>query len=114
MSDLFFILAAALLCLALRSFPHPVLFKLGSFCILGTSFLAGYLVTGRWEVGAFIAASWLLLPWLEILTRVRNARLPIVKALRHKYPPSGDLFPDLGALTEELQEEGFEQIEDAG
>jgi len=114
MPDFLYILAAALFSLGLRSFAHPVLFKLGSFGVLGTSFLAGYLATGRWEAGALFAASWLLLPWLEILTRVRKARLPMVKPLHHQYPPSRDLFPDLGALTQEMEEEGFEQVDDAG
>ena len=56
MSELLFIFAAALLSMGLRSFAHPVLFKLGSFCILGASFLAGYFATGRWEVGVLVAA----------------------------------------------------------
>jgi len=114
MSDILYILAAALLSMGLRSFSHPVLFKLGSFCILGTSFLVGYFVTGRWEVGGVFAASWLMFPWLEILTRVRKARLPMVKPLHHQYPPSEAIFPDLVSLTEELEGEGFEQIDDAG
>ena len=114
MSDFLFILAAVLLSVGLRSFAHPALFKLGSLCILGTSFLVGYFATGRWETGVLFAASWLMLPWLEILTRVRKARLPMVKPLHHQYPPSRDLFPDLAALTEEMKEEGFEQIDDAG
>lgn len=114
MSDFLFILAAALLSMGLRSFSHPVLFKLGSFCILGTSFLIGYFVTGRWEAGGLFAVSWLMLPWLEILTRVRKARLPMVKPMRRQHPPSRDLFPDLAALTEEIESEGFEQIDDAG
>ena len=114
MTDFLFILAAALLSMGLRSFDHPVLFKLGSFCILGTSFLVGYFVTGRWEAGGIFAVSWLMLPWLEILTRVRKARLPLVKPMHHQYPPSRDLFPDLLSLTEEMEGEGFEQIDDAG
>ena len=114
MTDFLFILAAVLLSMGLRSFAHPVLFKLGSFCSLGTSFLAGYLATGQWETGALFAASWLLLPWLEILTRVRKARIPMVKPLRHQYPPAREIFPDLPALTEEMEAEGFEQVDDAG
>jgi len=114
MSDILFILAAALLSLGLRSFANPILFKLGSFCILGTSFLIGYFITGQWEAGVLFALSWLMLPWLEILTRVRNARLPMVKPLQHKYPPTREQFPDLTSLTEEMEEEGFEHVEDAG
>jgi len=114
MSDFLFILGAALLSLGLRSFMHPVLFKLGSFGILGTSFLIGYFLTGHWEAGLACTASWLFWPWLEILTRVRKARLPMVKPLRHQYPPSDDVFHDLASLTEELEEEGFAQVDDAG
>jgi len=114
MTDFLYILAAVLMSLGLRSFAHPLLFKLGSFGILGASFLAGYRATGLWEVGILCVASWLFLPWLEILTRVRRARLPRVKPLRHQYPPSDDVFPDLDSLTEELEEEGFNQVDDAG
>lgn len=114
MTDFLFILAAVLMSLGLRSFAHPALFKLGSLGIMGASFMAGLFVTGRWEVGLLCAAAWLLLPWLEILTRVRRARLPRVKPLRYQVPPSDDVFPDLASLTEELEEEGFAQVDDAG
>lgn len=114
MTDFLFILAAALMSAGLRTFTHPVLFKLGSLGILGTSFLAGYFTTGRWEAGCLCAMAWLLLPWLEILTRVRHVRLPRVKPLRHQAAPSEELFPDLDSLTEEMEAEGFAQVEDAG
>lgn len=114
MSDILFILAVALLSMGLRTFSNPILYKLGSFCVLGTSFLVGYFATGNWETGGLFAASWLMLPWLEILTRVRKARLPMVKPLSHQYPPARSIFPDLGALTEEMEGAGFEQVDDAG
>ena len=114
MTDLLFILAAVLLSMGLRSFNHPVLVKLGAFCILGTSFLVGFFLTGRVDAGFLFAGSWLMLPWLEILTRLRHARLPVEKPMRHLFPPSRDLFPDLAELTEEFEEEGFEYVDDAG
>jgi len=114
MSDVLLITGIALLSMALRSFAHPVLFKLGSVCILVVSFLVGYLFTGYWQVGLVCAGSWLFLPWLEILTRVRNLRLPTEKLLRHRPPPSRDLFPALEPLTSDLEAEGFEYVEDAG
>jgi len=114
MSDFLLIAGVAVLSLALRSFAHPVLFKLGSFCILATSFLIGYRFTGYWEVGALCAASWLLLPWLEILTRVRQLRLPADQPLRHRYPPTRDTFPALSELSHELEDEGFAFVDDAG
>ncbi len=113
-SDLLFILAAALLSLGLRSFSHPVLRKLGSFAILGTSFYIGYFLSGHWEMGALFVASWLMLPWLEILTRVRKARLPKIKPLRRQFPPSREVFPNLGEFTGEMEAAGFERVDDAG
>ena len=68
--------------LSLRSFPHPAMRKLGALGIIATSFLIGWLLSGYWQVGAFCASSWLLLPWLEILTRVRKLTLPLEKDLR--------------------------------
>ena len=112
--DILIIAAVALFSMALRSYAHPVLHKLGSFCILGTSFLIGWRFTGYWEVGALCAGSWLLLPWLEILTRVRRLRLPTQKPLKHRPPPSHEAFPALDILTTELEEEGFTHADDAG
>ncbi len=113
-NPLLLVLGVALLSMALRSFSHPLLHKLGSFCVLVTSFLIGYFLTGLWEVGLLCASTWLLLPWLEILTRVRRLRLPTDKALRSRNPPSRDAFPALRELTTELEEIGFEQVDDVG
>lgn len=113
-SNLLLILAVAFLSYALRSFHHPVLRKLGALGVLATSFIAGWKLTGYWGVGVFCAATWLLLPWLEILTRVRRLTLPLEKNLRHKTPPNAEVFPALGEITEEIEGEKFEHISDAG
>lgn len=112
--SLLLILGAAILSFALRSFHHPVPHKLGSLTILTTSFLIGWLLTGYISVGIACVLSWFLLPWLEILTRIRKLRLPLEKNLRQKSPPSRELFPSLGELTVEIEEEGFQHVEDAG
>lgn len=112
---LLLVLGAAVLSMALRSFDHVVARKLGALGIFATSFLAGYFLCGRSvAAGSFCAASWLLLPWLEILTRIRKLRLPLEKNLRHKSPPNSEIFPDLQEITAEIEEEGFEHVEDAG
>jgi hypothetical protein len=108
------ILGAAVLSIALRSFYHPILRKLGAFGVLVTSFLAGWRITHYWFIGAFCAASWLLLPWLEILTRIRRLTLPLEKTLRHKTPPNSETFPALHEITEEVEGEAFEHVADAG
>lgn len=114
MHDILLILGVGVLSVALRSFDHPALQKLGTLCVFGASFLTGFLLTGIWEVGLVCAGSWLLLPWLEILTRIRNLRIPREKLLRHRAEPSQETFPSLDALTSELEKEGFEQVDDIG
>ncbi|EDY19285.1 hypothetical protein CfE428DRAFT_2970 [Chthoniobacter flavus Ellin428] len=114
LSDLLLTLGVFVLTLALRSFRHPFLRKLGAVGVLATSFIAGWRFTGYWMVGVFCAASWLLLPWLEILTRVRRLTLPLEKNLRQKTPPNSETFPALNEITEEIEGEKFEHISDSG
>ena len=104
---LLLIAGVAVLSAAFRSFAHPALQKLGAIGILATSFLIGLFSTGSTVVGAVCAGSWLLLPWLEILTRIRKLRLPIEKNLRHRSPPARESFPALQELTDEIEEETF-------
>jgi len=113
-SPLLLIAGVVALSMGLRSFGHVLPQKLGALGIFATSFLAGYFLSGSLLVGVFCALSWLLLPWLEILTRIRKLRLPLEKNLRHRAPPSNEVFPALHEITGEVEEEGFEYIEDAG
>ena len=113
-SHLMLILGVLALSLALRSYAHALTQKLGALGIFSTSFLIGWLLSGHVAVGIICAASWLLLPWLEILTRIRRLRLPLEKNLRHKSPPSRDTFPALGELTDEVEGEKFEHVDDVG
>jgi hypothetical protein len=114
LSSVLLIAGAATLSLALRSFRPMVCQKLGALGIFVTSYLIGYLLTGLWIIGVCCALSWLLLPWVEILTRIRRMRLPAERSLRHKSPPSEEAFPALDDLSRELEEEGFQHVEDAG
>jgi hypothetical protein len=109
-----FILGVAVLSIALRSFHSALLQKLGAIGILATSFLIGYLPTHRISLGVACVGSWFLLPWLEILTRIRRLRLPLEKNLRHRVAPSRETFPALEELSDELEDEGFEHVDDAG
>jgi hypothetical protein len=113
-SSLLLILGVATLSLAFRAFHNAWFQKLGAFGVLVTSYLAGWLLTGYWPAGAACALSWFLLPWLEILTRVRKLRLPVEKNLRHKTPPNSENFPAIHELTDEIEQEKFEHIDDAG
>lgn len=112
----YFLLILGLLTMsfALYSFEGVIFQKLGALGILATSFTAGYALSDSWQIGFFCAGVWLFLPWLEILTRTRQLRLPSQKRLRPKTPPSQENFPALEELTSEIEEEGFEQLENVG
>lgn len=114
LSALLLTLGVAVLSLAFRSFHHPFLRKLGAFGVLATSFILGWRVLGYLWLGVFLASLWLLLPWLEILTRVRRLTLPLEKNLRHKTPPNSEIFPALNEITEEIEGEKFEHVSDSG
>lgn len=113
-SQLMLVLGVAVLSAALRSFHHPLLFRLGTLGIVATSFLAGWLLGDSFWLGVAFAISWLFLPWLEILTRVRRLRLPVDRTLAPRTPPSRSAFPGFSELTEEVESEGFEYLEDIG
>lgn len=114
MSELFLVLGAAVLSAAFRSFRQPVIFRIGTLGILVTSFLAGWLLGGSVWLGLALGVSWLFLPWLEILTRVRSLRLPVERALSPRRPPNRHTFPNFSELSNEVESQGFEQLEDIG
>jgi hypothetical protein len=112
--DLLLTLGIAVLSVALRSYQTSFAQKAGAIGILTASFLAIYFATGSFIWGSVGALSWLFLPWLEILTRIRALRLPKEKALRPKSPPSPDVFPTFDEISKEIENEGFTHISDAG
>ena len=111
---LFLTLGVAVLSVALRSFQTSLSQKLGALGILVATFLAIYFITGSVGWGIAVGAAWLFLPWLEILTRIRSLRLPKEKRLRPKTPPSASLFPALDEISREIENEGFDHVNDAG
>jgi hypothetical protein len=113
-SDLLLVFGVAVLSAGLRSYSHPVLFRLGTFGVVATSFLAGWLLGQSILLGCILAVTWFFLPWLEILTRVRRMRLPAERVLAPTTPPSRGTFPNFAAVTDEIEAEGFEYLQDVG
>jgi hypothetical protein len=111
-SNILTVLAAGVLSFAFRSIQHPVAFRVGTFGLVFTSFLAGWLLGGSILLGVVFASTWFLLPWLEILTRVRRLRLPLHRPLEKSPPPPASRFPGFGELSEELEVIGFEYSDD--
>jgi hypothetical protein len=99
---------------AFRTYQNSICQRLSVACFISASFLIGYLPTGSWSVGLAVVSLWFLLPWLEILTRIRRMRLPLDRSFREKTPPRSDLFPFLQDLTDEMEKENFELAEDVG
>jgi hypothetical protein len=114
LSSILLVLGVAVLGMAFRSFDHPVAQRLCVLCVLAVSFLLGYLPSGNWVIGLAVAALWIFLPWVEILTKIRALRMPLEREFEFKSPPGRDLFPNLDDLTEEIEQEGFELINDLG
>jgi len=105
---------AAVLAVALRTFTHPILRKMGAVLILAVSYCSGLLLLKSHLGGVAAVVAWFLFPWFELLTRIRRLRLPIHKELAHVTPPSPMRFPELASLTEEIEAQGFEYVDDTG
>lgn len=100
---------------ALRSFTAAWSRKLGAITILGATYLGGYFLGGRnHTAGALSVSMWFLLPWLEILGRVRGMRLPLRRELAECPEPKWEEFPNLRSITREIEDCGFEQQQDLG
>lgn len=113
-SEVLMVAGVGVLSAALRSFRHPVLFRAGTFGFVLTSFLAGWLIGGSVWAGLGFVSTWFLLPWLEILTRIRKLRLPLDHRLESCVPPPRATFPAFADLSEEMESGGFKYVEDAG
>lgn len=96
------------------SFAHPVVRKIGAVAILVASFAGAYFIFDSVYAGIGAILAWFFLPWIQLLTRVRTLRLPLEKKLRHRVPPGRDRFPMLTDLTEEIENAGFEYVDDSG
>jgi hypothetical protein len=113
-SNLILVVGVAVLSAACRSFENRAFFRLGTLGFGATSFLAGWLLGGSVWLGVALTASWLFLPWLEILTRIRHLRIPIERTLKPRTPPNRASFPGFSDITDEIETEGFEHLEDIG
>jgi hypothetical protein len=113
-SNFLLVLGVGVLSAALRTMPQAIFRRLSALGIVSTSFLAGWLLGGSVWLGAALAVSWLFLPWLELLTRVRRMRLPIDRRLEPRTPPARSTFPGFSEVTDAIEEVGFEHVGDIG
>lgn len=97
-----------------RTFQSRWLAKLGWIALLVATYLGGYYLSGSHAVGAASVGLWFVLPWVEIVARVRKLRFPLHNSIVSRFPPPRDIFPDLGELSSEVEECGFEEAENSG
>ena len=100
--------------MALRSSRLRLLRKFGMLVYLVATGAAVYFMTESVVWGLVGMGVWFLLPWLELLTRVRQLRLPLDNKLRHRFPPNEDHFPNADAMIAALEDAGFEHAKNCG
>ena len=114
MSELLLVIGISFFALACRSFTLPLVRKGSVIAIIVATFLAGYFLGDKSIIWGCIAVScWFVLPWLDLLTRIRALRLPLDKKMRHRYPPP-DTSSMLREFTNDVEEAGFEYAQDSG
>lgn len=114
MRETLIVIGLFVLAVALRSSRHFVLRKLGAITFLGASFCLFYFMSGRVAAGLIGAGLWFLLPWIELLTRVRRMKLPLDNRLCHRELPNPSHFPNATEAAAAMDEEGFEHVSDCG
>jgi len=93
---------------AMRSCQKKLLRKLGLLVyFLASGFLLYFLTDNIW-IGLGGLSLWFLLPWVELLTRVRNMRLPLENKLSHRFPPNEDHFPNADRMIAALEDAGWD------
>jgi hypothetical protein len=109
-----YLAAAVVFAVACRTFQNRYVQKVGWVALLTASYMGGYFLTESHAAGVFGVVLWFMLPWLEIVGRVRRLRFPIRSEVKHRFPPSREVFPDLDELSRETEEAGFEEAGDTG
>jgi len=114
MRELLFVIGLVVLAVALRCCRHAMARKLGALALLAASFFALYYLFDSLLAGAMGAAAWFLLPWVELLTRIRRLRLPLENRLQFRTAPSDSFFPNAAEAISAMEEDGFEHAADSG
>ena len=100
MQSILLTLGVVVFAIGCRTFRHPFIRKIGTLSIIAATFMAGYFLFDKSVLAGLLSTLlWLLLPWVDILTRIRSMRLPLDKPLRHRHPPSRDCFPPCGPTS---------------
>ncbi|MGJ8677862.1 MAG: hypothetical protein ACSHX0_10120 [Akkermansiaceae bacterium] len=114
MKEILIVIATIVFGCALRSCKTTLLRKLGALCMLLASGLCFYFVSGNIFYGIAAAGTWFLLPWVDLLTRIRKLRMPLKNKLEEKFFTNMNAYPDANKHIRSLENEGFEHVRDCG
>ena len=99
MTNLLIVAGVLVLSFALRTSHLRVIRKAGALGVLGATFLAFYFFTDSVAVGVVGGLLWFLLPWVELLTRIRRLRLPPLRRRRLRARVAGAALARPGAAV---------------
>ena len=115
MAHILFIAGLLVFAWACRTFDNRWIAKAGWVAVLAATYLGGYFLADNSHVwGAVAVGLWFVFPWVEIIGRVRRLRFPLHSEVKHRFPPSREVFPDLEVISTEVEDAGFIQADDAG
>ncbi|MGE9267415.1 MAG: hypothetical protein ACQKBY_04910 [Verrucomicrobiales bacterium] len=114
MREVLIITGIIILGVALRSCRRWWGRKLGALTFLVASYLAFFFLFGSHWAGGLAVALWFLVPWLELLLRIRRLRFPVENKLSFQVPPDEEHFPQAVDCIQQIEAEGFEHITDGG
>ena len=110
MQSFLIVLASVIVGVALRSCRALFLRKLGALTFLVASFLTFFYFFASLYAGFFGVILWFLLPWIDLLIRIRKLRFPIDNRLKNIPSPSEDHFPNARRLFSEIEDSHFEFV----
>ncbi len=114
MREILIVIGLVITAVALRSARGHLARKLGAVVMLAATFALVYFLTGNAWVGALGAGAWILLPWVELLLRIRTLRLPLNQKLQVGRMPSPSFFPNATEAATAMEEAGFDHVSDCG
>jgi len=114
MRETLIVVGLVVLAVALRSGRGNAMRKLGALTMLGASFCLFYFITGRIWGGIVGVMLWFFMPWIELLTRIRQMRLPLNNRLNHREIPNPSFFPNAIEAAAAMEEAGFDHVSDCG
>lgn len=106
------IIGILLIGMALRSCHRRIFRKCGALVYLLASGVAVYFISGNIPLSVASIFTWFFLPWIELGSRVRKLRLPLVNHLQEERRPRLQHFPEAAHNIDELKELNFEHSSD--